>query len=82
MSTVTLELQATLDKLDSEAASRLERLVRDALALAQPAANCSGAERLDKNGWPMGFFEETAGSFANEPFDFPADLPLESVAQW
>ena len=37
MSTVTLDLQATLKELDPDSASKLERLVRDAIALAQPS---------------------------------------------
>jgi hypothetical protein len=80
MSTVTLDLQATLNELDAEAASKLERLVRDALALAKPATKPAAA--VVKNGWPAGFFEETAGRFVNEPFDFPADPPLEPTANW
>ena len=37
---------------------------------------------VDAKGWPVGFFEETAGCFANEPFDYPADLALEPIANW
>lgn len=82
MSTVTLDLQATLKELDADSASKLERLVRDAMALVRPATKPAAAGAVDKNGWPVGFFEETAGCFANEPFDFPTDLPLEPIATW
>lgn len=84
MSTVPLELQDTLNELDPDSATRLERLVRDAIAivLVQPATKSTADGALDKNGWPAGFFEETAGCFANEPFDFPTDLPLEPIANW
>ena len=83
MSTLTRELQATLKELDADSATKLERLVRDAIALAKPSkAKPATAGAVDKNGWPAGFFEETAGSFANEPLDFPADLPLEPLANW
>lgn len=83
MSTLTMDLQATLKELDSDSATKLERLVRDAIDLAQPSkAKPASAGAVDKNGWPAGFFEETAGSFANEPFDFPTDLPLEPIANW
>ena len=82
MSTITLDLQATLKELDSDSATKLERLVRDAMALVQPARKMAADGAVDKNGWPVGFFEETAGCFANEPFDFPADLPLEPIATW
>lgn len=80
MSTLTLDLQATLRQLDPDSATKLERLVRDAMALAeQPKAKPAA---VDAKGWPVGFFEETAGCFANEPFDFPADLALEPIAHW
>ena len=80
MSTLTLDLQATLRQLDSDSATKLERLVRDAMALAQPSKALS--VEVDAKGWPVGYFEATAGCFANEPFDFPADLPLEPIANW
>ena len=80
MSTLTLDLQATLKQLDLDSATKLERLVRDAMALVQPSK--AKPVEVDAKGWPVGFFEETAGCFANEPFDFPADLPLEPIANW
>lgn len=82
MSAITLDLQATLKELDPDSASKLERLVRDAMALARPATRPPTTGAVDKNGWPIGFFEETAGCFASEPFDFPTDLPLEPIATW
>ena len=75
-----MDLQAILKELDPDSATKLERLVRDAMALVQPAEAKSGL--VDAKGWPVGYFEETAGCFANEPFDFPADLPLEPIATW
>ena len=36
MSTLALEIDETLQQLDAETASRLERLVRDAIALVKP----------------------------------------------
>ena len=80
MSTLTADLQATLKQLDTDSATKLERLVRDAMALAQPSKVEPG--EVDAKGWPVGYFEQTAGCFANEPFDFPADLPLEPIANW
>ena len=83
MSTLTLDLQATLKQLDPDSATKLERLVRAAMALVQPDKKAARpATEVDKNGWPVGFFADTAGCFANEPFDFPADLPLEHIANW
>ena len=36
MSTLTVDLQTTVEELDSDSATKLERLVRDAMALARP----------------------------------------------
>jgi hypothetical protein len=32
--------------------------------------------------WPKGYFEETAGVFANEPFERPPQLPFEKREEW
>ncbi len=44
MSALAIEIDQTLQKLDSTTASRLERLVRDALALVNPENNASRRE--------------------------------------
>lgn len=36
----------------------------------------------DARGYPAGYFEATEGSFANEPLECPADLPLEKREPW
>ena len=33
-------------------------------------------------GWPPGYFEETAGSFAKETFERPPQLPFEKREEW
>ena len=68
-------LAGTLKELDADSATKLERLVRDAMALASPSKSPPGA--VDACGWPVGFFEETAGCFANEPFAFPATSKVD-----
>ena len=62
MSTVAMELDQTLRDLDTDTASLLERAVRDALDLAQRRRQA--APLLDDLGYPVGYFEATAGSFA------------------
>lgn len=79
-SRVTLDLQATLEKLDGVAASKLERLVRDAIDLAQPSAVES--KELDAHGWPKGYWEKFAGCFANEEWDVPEDNAPEPTPDW
>ena len=80
MSTVTLDLQATLRELDSDSASKLERLVRDAIDLAQPAK--AKPVEVDAKGWPVGHFEKFAGCLAGEEWDPPADPPPEPTQEW
>ena len=75
MSTLVADLQTTLDKLDSDSATKLERLVRDAMALAQLSKAKPIA--VDANGWPVGHFEKYAGCLAGEVWDPPADPPPE-----
>ena len=74
MSVIALELEETLASLDSQSAAQLERLVRDALLLASPRKSSKPAA-TEATGWPVGYFEETAGSFANEPMEAPEDPP-------
>jgi len=81
MSTLTKELEQTLNALDGHSAVALERLVRDAIALARPA-KVQGTPPLDAKGWPTGYFEKTAGCFAGEPFDIPGDPPPSSSPDW
>jgi hypothetical protein len=32
--------------------------------------------------WPEGYFEKTAGAFANEQFERPRQLPFEKREEW
>ncbi len=73
MNTLTAQLAQILSELDDRSARALEQLVRDAMELAQ-RAQANGAAAV-KQGWPAGYFEQTAGSFAAEPFDLPDDPP-------
>jgi hypothetical protein len=80
MSSLACDLDRTLSQLDSETAVLLERTVRDALALAERRAAHTTA--TDTLGYPVGYFEATAGSFANEPLEAPAELPIETRESW
>lgn len=49
MSSLALDVDRTLQNLDAEAAARLERLVRDALALVQtPESSAAGRARREQ----------------------------------
>lgn len=80
MSSVSLDLQATLKEIDADAASKLERLVRDAIDLAQPS-KVKSAE-VDEHGWPLGYWDKFAGCLADEPWDLPDDAPAEPAPEW
>lgn len=80
MSTLAAELQTTLRQLDTDSASKLERLVRDAIDLARGPK--SKVEAVDANGWPVGHFEKFAGCLAGEDWDPPADPAPEPTAEW
>lgn len=69
MSPLALDLQTTLKQLDPDSASKLERLVRDAMDLAQPSKSKSGS--VDAKGWPIGHFEKFAGCLETEYGRFP-----------
>jgi hypothetical protein len=77
---LALDLNRVLSQLDSETAVLLERAVRDALALAERRAADGGAAH--DLGYPAGYFEATAGSFANEPLEAPAQLPMQTREAW
>lgn len=80
MSSICYDLEKTLARLDPGAAAALERLVRDSLALVE--AQEKPSQDVDARGWPKGYFEHTAGSFAGEPLDPPADPPAEPLPRW
>jgi len=80
MSTISSDLDQLLGQLDPETAALLERAVRDALALAERRVTAKTA--TDELGYPIGYFEDTAGSFADEPLERPADLPLSQREPW
>jgi hypothetical protein len=74
------DLDRALGQLDSETAVLLERTVRDALALAE--RRVADGKPVDVLGYPAGYFEATAGSFANEPLEAPSELPMETREAW
>lgn len=82
MSVIALELEETLATLDSHSAATLERLVRDAIDLASSRESPTAKRATDANGWPIGYFEDTAGSFTAEPLEAPDDPPPTSNASW
>jgi hypothetical protein len=64
---LALDLDRVLSQVDSGTALLLERTVRDAVALA--ARRPAGSGAVDALGYPAGYFEATAGSFADETLE-------------
>jgi hypothetical protein len=80
MSSLALELDYMLRRVDFETARRLERAVRDALEEAEKRSlKCAPHDAL---GYPIGYFESTAGSFAGEPLDVAPELPMQPRESW
>lgn len=83
MSAICLDLEQTLSRLDPSAAAALEQLVQDALILAKTRNACNAPiPAVDTRGWPVGYFERTAGCFAGEPLEAPSDPPAQPLPQW
>ncbi len=53
--------------------TRFRNYRMDVLVVMQPLEE----EEVDEMGWPIGFFEETYGSLADDPIERPAPLPLD-----
>lgn len=73
MSSIAQELDQQMSMLDPATARRVEQLVRDALVLAKTAKAA---------GWPDGYFEQTAGALAGEPFERPEQGCAEQREAW
>jgi hypothetical protein len=80
MGSLALDLDRVLRQVDRETAIVLEQTVRDALALAQQRAAASAS--TDALGYPAGYFEATAGSFANELLEAPDEMPMQPRESW
>ncbi len=70
MSVIASELEQRLLELDAESATKLEKVGRDLIDFSRSERN---GPAKDANGWPVGYFEETAGCFEGEPLEAPED---------
>jgi hypothetical protein len=82
MSSVVLDLEQTLTRLDDQSAALLEQLVRDALALVDRQGKVFANNPLDPMGWPVGFFQKYVGCLAGEDWQPPSDPPAEPSPAW
>ena len=77
MIAIAEQLDATLKSLDSKAASSLEKLVSDALELADVQKAGSRHDRL-----PADFFTRIAHEFGAEPFERPPQGEVDRRQDW
>jgi hypothetical protein len=72
MNPLAEELDEKLQTLDPVRAKRLESLVREAMLRAEH----------EETGWPEGYFEDTAGAFADEEFERPPQGEFPRRETW
>ncbi len=82
MSALTTELEQALPHLDARTKEFVERVIREAIDLARSTETQSPSIPLDANGYPVGYFDSTFGSFASEPLERAEQGSLESREDW
>ncbi|MEO5915305.1 MAG: hypothetical protein ABIS50_13815 [Luteolibacter sp.] len=75
MSSLAMEVEATLSSLDPPTAAKFERLIRDAVELVRPAARNPAI--LDNS-----YFDSVIGAFSDVEFARPAQGELPSAKTW
>jgi hypothetical protein len=85
MSTLTLELERILPRLDLHTKSLVEGVLRNVIDLAKSAEDAgspwAGVSK-DANGYPQGYFEATFGSFGSDPLDRAEQGTLPNREEW
>ena len=81
MTSLAADVDRALTELPPKARNEFEQTVRQALEEARRQSVWEGVP-TDEKGYPLGYFEETAGCFASEPFDEPVELPLPPAKVW
>ena len=76
MNAIAFELDRKLQSLDPATAASLERIVRDALELADQKQQGAPAESHRE------FIQRVRGSFGDEPFERPPQGEFEKREDW
>jgi hypothetical protein len=80
MTAIAIELDRKLQTFDAETAASVERLVRDALELAEKKLNAvQDAAAIESH---RQFIQRIAGSFGEEPFERPPQGEFEKREEW
>jgi hypothetical protein len=75
MTAIALELDRKIQSLDPETAASVERLVQDALQLAERSETAAST-------WPEGFWRQIRDDWGTEPFQRPAQGEFEKREAW
>jgi len=75
MTAIAIELDQKLQSFDPETAASVERLVRDALQLAEKKISTAKESHRE-------FIQRIAGSFGDEPFERPPQGEFEKREEW
>ena len=80
MSYVTVEVEINRGRIVPREPDKLPERASGLLTILPSAGNSCAAGTPES--WPRGYFEKTAGAFANEPFERPPQLPFEKREEW
>ena len=75
MTAIAVELDQKLQNLDPDTAASVERLVRDALNLAEQ-------KRPAASPWPANFWRTIRADWGTEPFERPPQGEFEKREDW
>lgn len=75
MTAIALELDRKLRSLDPDTVASVERLVQDALHLAE-------TRKPNGSAWPPGFWEQIRADWGSEPFARPPQGEFEKREEW
>ncbi len=84
MSYVTVEVRIDHGRIVPSEPEKLPEKAIGLLTILSPADGSSNdaVAAAALKSWPAGYFDKTAGAFANEAFERPAPLPFEKRAEW
>ena len=81
MTELAIEVDRIMGCLTPQARVDLEQAVRKLLRQTELKSPWEGVPK-DEMGYPIGYFEQTVGALANEPFDEPPELPMQVREDW
>lgn len=81
MTELAIEVDRVMGGLTPNARIEFELAVRELLLRTERKSPWDGVPK-DAMGYPVGYFEQTVGALANEPFDEPAELPMQVREDW